>query len=183
MATGPLEGHSSPWGSLVRRKPEQTFADVQATIRNLSSLDMITLATMYRIDRFDAEDTGGGGDGPKPKHSVSDPVGNRVVAKLSGRKTSDPVGSAAKEIETTVFQMRRQSEILVQQREFILNPRDRHRDNVIQHCEACLREVACTTNDRIRSGFCYQCYRAWLAQGKPNRVQFCLSIQANTETT
>lgn len=39
-------------------------------------------------------------------------------------------------------------------------------------CLACLREVQGTAVDRIRSGYCFACYRAWLREGKPDRLRF-----------
>ena len=156
----------------MRRKPEVVHQDVQAIIRNLTSFDLVTLSAMSRIDKFEATDVGSSSEGPKPKHSVSDPVGARVVAKLSGRKVHDPVGSAVKEIDRAIFEIRRQTEVLNQQREYVLNPRERHKDNYIQHCEACEREVAGTSNDRIRSGYCASCYNVWIREGRPSRVEF-----------
>ena len=136
---------------------------------------------MSRIDKFEATDVGSSSEGPKPKHSVSDPVGARVVAKLSGRKLHDPVGSAVKEIDRAIFEMRRATEVLNQQREFVLNPRERHKDNYIEHCVGCEREIACTPNDRPRQGFCAQCYRAWRKEGEPNKASFALRIRESAE--
>lgn len=165
----------------MRRKPELVHQDVQAICRNLSRFNLPTLAQLSRIDRFEATDGGSASEGPKPKHSVSDPVGNRVIAKLSGKVVADPVGKAVKEIERTLAEMRRQSEILLQQLDYATNPRERHKDHVIQHCAACDREVAGTSSDRIRSGYCFECYREWLKLGKPNRTQFESMIQARVE--
>ena len=161
----------------MRRKPEQVHQDVQATIRNLSAFTLVSLAEMARIDKFEATDVGSSSEGPKPKHSISDPVGARVVAKLSGRKVNDPVGSACKEIDRALFEIRRQSEVLTQQLEFVLNPRDRHRASHIETCIACEREIACTPNDRPRAGLCYEDYRRWLKEDKPNKTSFALRIR------
>jgi len=165
----------------LRRRPEVVHQDVQAIVRNLSGLDLITLAAFQRIDKYEATQTGGSSEGPKPKHSISDPTGNRVVAKLSGRKVHDPVGQAIKEIDSTIFQIRRMTEVLCQQRDYVLNPRERHKDNIIQHCEACGREVAGTSSDRLRSGYCLKDYKSWLGEGKPSRTQFESKIKALSE--
>lgn len=50
-------------------------------------------------------------------------------------------------------------------------------DHIADHgpggtCLACLREVKGTSVDRIRSGYCPACYRAWLRDGKPDRLRF-----------
>lgn len=39
-------------------------------------------------------------------------------------------------------------------------------------CLACHRKVEGTANDRLRSGYCAACYRAWLRDGKPDRLRF-----------
>lgn len=39
-------------------------------------------------------------------------------------------------------------------------------------CAACLRPVANTPSDRIRSGYCGACYMAWTREGRPERVAF-----------
>ena len=166
----------------MRRKPEIVFQDVQATIRNLSAFTLVSLAEMARIDKFEATDVGSSSEGPKPKHSISDPVGARVVAKLSGRKVSDPVGNAVKEIDRALFEMRRASEVLTQQMSYVLNPRERHRAMTTPQCAACGRDVAGTSNDRIRSGYGYGCYRDWLKEGKPNRTAFEARIRESGET-
>ena len=158
------------------------FQDVQAIIRNLQSFDLVTLSAMSRIDKFEATDVGSSSEGPKPKHSVSDPVGARVVAKLSGRKVHDPVGSAVKEIDRAIFEIRRQTEVLNQQREYVLNPRERHRANFVETCIICEREIACTPNDRPRAGMCYEDYRKWLKEGKPNKTSFALRIREAAQT-
>lgn len=165
----------------MRRKPDIVFQDVTAIHRNLAKFDLPTLSALARIDRFNPNDTGSSSEGPKPKHSVSDPVGNRVVAKLSGRTTPDPVGKTVKEIDRELMDIRRRSEILVQQLDFVLNPRDRHKDNYVAHCEACRREVACTTNDRLRSGYCMKDYREWVSLGRPDRLQFELMVRERSQ--
>ena len=165
----------------MRRKPEQVHQDVQATIRNLSAFTLVSLAEMARIDKFEATDVGSSSEGPKPKHSISDPVGARVVAKLSGRKVSDPVGSAVKEIDRAIFDMRRASEVMLQQLEYVRNPRERHRAMTTPQCGACGRDVAATPNDRIRSGYCASCYNKWLREGKPSRTSFEARIRESGE--
>lgn len=155
----------------MKRKPDVIHQDVLFIRKQLERFTLPVLAQMHRIDRYEATDVSGSGE-LKPKNTISDPVGNKVVSILSGRNQADPVGKAAKDIERELHEMRRRVEILVQQLDFVLNPRDRHKDNVIIHCAACEREVAGTTNDRIRSGYCQACYREWLRQGKPNRGHF-----------
>lgn len=42
----------------------------------------------------------------------------------------------------------------------------------ISECEACGRTVAGTPTDRLRSGYCDACRKAWDRAGRPDRVQF-----------
>ena len=143
--------------------------------------DLPTLADMARINKFEASDVGSSGEGPKPKHSISDPTGSHVVAKLSGRRIHDPVGSASKEVDRAIFEIRRKTEVLIQQLAYVQNPRERLRETMVATCEACGRIVACTSSDRLRSGYCFGCYRKHLAMGKPNRTQFAAQIRDELE--
>ena len=172
------------------RRPEVIYEDLKAIARNLGMFDLPTLADMARINKFEASDVGSSGEGPKPKHSISDPTGSRISSKYSSKKGDppfkrtkihDPVGSASKEVDRAIFEIRRKTEVLIQQLAYIQNPRDRLRELMVANCEACLRIVACTSSDRLRSGFCYQDYRKWLSLGKPNRTQFIAQIQADQE--
>ena len=55
---------------------------------------------------------------------------------------------------------------------FVVDVADRKRESTIIYCEACEREIAGTTNDRVRSGYCSACFQAWNRAGKPYRTQF-----------
>ena len=41
-------------------------------------------------------------------------------------------------------------------------------DDLEHHCRACARMVAGTDQDRLRTGFCTACYRAWARAGRPS---------------
>jgi hypothetical protein len=154
-------------GKKMKRKPERIFEDIKTIRKGLDKLTLPTLAQLSRIDRYEADDVGGS-SGPKPKNQVSDPTGNRVAAK----RTVDPVGDAVKAIDSRLFNMAREMQTLLQQLDYALNPRDRHRQSAVIHCGACEREVAGTNSDRLRSGYCFSCYRKWIAQERPNRGAF-----------
>jgi hypothetical protein len=53
---------------------------------------------------------------------------------------------------------------------------DRHshvrREDPAGHCQACSRWVEGTEADRVRSGYCPACYRAWLRADRPDRARF-----------
>ena len=161
----------------MTRKAERIYEDVKVIKTALDRLSLPTLAQLNRIDKYQADDVSGGGSGPKPKNSISDPTGNRVAA----RRTPDPVGDACKSIDRRIFAIAKEMQTLVQQLDFVLNPRDRHRETQVIHCAACEREVAGTANDRLRSGYCYQCYRKWLKEGQPSRVLFERQQRESTE--
>jgi hypothetical protein len=40
------------------------------------------------------------------------------------------------------------------------------------HCQRCAVWVAGTANDRIKSGYCERCYKAWQRAGNPDRALF-----------
>ena len=79
---------------------------------------------------------------------------------------------AIKSIDSRIFNMAREFQTLLQQLDYALNPRERHRASAVIHCGACEREVAGTASDRLRSGYCFSCYRKWIAQERPNRGAF-----------
>ena len=168
------------------RKPEVIYADISAIMKNLGMFDLPTLADMARINKFEASDVGSSGEGPKPKHSISDPTGSKIASRYSSKKGDppfkrttipDPVGSASKEVDRAIFEIRRKTEVLIQQLAYVQNPRERLRETMVANCEACGRIVACTSSDRLRSGFCFKDYRTWLGLGKPNRTQFIATVQ------
>jgi hypothetical protein len=151
----------------MKRKPERIYEDVKSLKKGLDRLTLATLAELARIDRYQADDVGGS-SGPKPKNQVSDPTGNKVAAK----RTPDPVGDAVKAIDRRLSTMAREMQTLMQQLDYALNPRARHRETAVIYCQACEREVAGTASDRLRSGYCFSCYRKWIAQERPNRGAF-----------
>lgn len=40
------------------------------------------------------------------------------------------------------------------------------------HCQRCSTWVSGSSTDRIKSGYCERCYKAWQRAGNPDRVQF-----------
>lgn len=151
----------------MKRKPERIYQDVKTIRKGLDKLTLPVLAELARIDKYAADDVSGSG-GMKPKNQISDPTGNRVAAST----TPDPVGDAIKSIDSRIFNMAREFQTLLQQLDYALNPRERHRASAVIHCGACEREVAGTASDRLRSGYCFSCYRKWIAQERPNRGAF-----------
>jgi len=162
----------------MRRKPEAVHADVLRARKNLERFTLASLANLARIDKFEVWDVTGGGGGPKPKNAISDPVGNKV-ASIGAEQ--DPVGKAVKSIERTLFEIARQTDILVQQLAYVTDPRQRQADaDRVVHCEACKREVAATRSDRLRSGYCSACYTRWIRENKPYRGTFEQSVREGT---
>ena len=49
------------------------------------------------------------------------------------------------------------------------------------HCQRCAVWVAGTAKDRIKSGYCERCYKAWQRAGNPDRVLFNGSDQGEDD--
>lgn len=162
----------------MKRKPEDIRADIDRIRHNLQKFDIAVLKELQRIDRFEVWE-GSSGGGPKPKNAVSDPTGNRVAMRMDGRLERDPVGKAVKQIDTAIFNMARQTETLLAQLTFILDPKARKEPEAkTAYCQACGRVVEATRADRLRSGYCTRDYTRWIREGRPSRTQFELAIRA-----
>lgn len=113
--------------------------------------------------------------GPRGKGSVSDPTLSAVIR--SEERMSDPIWEAVRDIATTLSDLASLSESIDAKLRFIASgPTDKQL--VVHKCLACDREVMGTPSDRIRSGMCFACYRAWLREGRPYRDGFFRKIKA-----
>jgi hypothetical protein len=108
--------------------------------------------------------------------SHNDPVGNSVAARLDSKHLeTDPVFQAVKKLAECLGEMADLARRSEQHARFVLETKERTKEAQIVHCEACLREVANTPNDRLRSGYCPMCYMAWIRAGRPYRLTFEIS--------
>jgi hypothetical protein len=162
----------------MKRKPEVILKDLELIRRGLDKFTLPILAHLHRIDRYTPTGTESS-SGPKPKNTISDPTGNAVANTY---RPNDPVGRAIKTIDATISALVKDIQILNEQLDYVMNPERRVPvESQIPQCAACLRDVAATKNDRLRSGYCQSCYRKWLGLGKPYRGQFEADIRAEAD--
>ena len=114
-------------------------------------------------------------DGPRTKGAVSNPTLNAVVRNMSGNTTQDPIFDAVKDLAHILSNIADLSQKADDRIRFITDTTSRIKDVQVINCEACLREVAGTKSDRLRSGYCQACYQAWYRSGMGYRLTFELS--------
>jgi len=114
-------------------------------------------------------------DGPRTKGAVSNPTLNAVIRSMSGTNPQDPIFDAVKDLAHILSNIADLSRKADDRIRFITDTTSRIKDVQVIHCEACLREVAGTKSDRLRSGYCQACYQAWYREGMGYRLTFELS--------
>jgi hypothetical protein len=114
-------------------------------------------------------------DGPRTKGAVSNPTLNAVMRSMSGVTPQDPIFDAVKDLAHILSNIADLSQKADDRIRFITDTTSRIKDVQVIHCEACLREVAGTKSDRLRSGYCQACYQAWYREGMGYRLTFELS--------
>ena len=114
-------------------------------------------------------------DGPRTKGAVSNPTLNAVVRSMSGNTTQVPIFDAVKDLAHILSNIADLSQKADDRIRFITDTTSRIKDVQVINCEACLREVAGTKSDRLRSGYCQACYQAWYRSGMGYRLTFELS--------
>ena len=114
-------------------------------------------------------------DGPRTKGAVSNPTLNAVMRSMSGITPQDPIFDAVKDLAHILSNIADLSQKADDRIRFITDTTSRIKDVQVIHCEACLREVAGTKSDRLRSGYCQACYQAWYREGMGYRLTFELS--------
>ena len=161
----------------MKRKAEVIYRDLEFIRRGLDRFTLPVLSHLSKIDKY-APTSGSSGSGPGPKNSISDPVGNAVANRV---RINDPVGQTIKGIDSSIAELVRDVEILIQKLDYVLDPSRRVPvEAQIPECSACGRKVMATSADRLRSGYCFSCYRRWLGQGKPLRGAFEAKIRAES---
>ena len=114
-------------------------------------------------------------DGPRTKGAVSNPTLNAVIRSMSGVTPQDPIFDAVKDLAHILSNIADLSQKADDRIRFITDTTSRIKDVQVINCEACLREVAGTKSDRLRSGYCQACYQAWYRSGMGYRLTFELS--------
>ena len=113
----------------------------------------------------------------------SDPTASAVAHRLDSKFTeNDPVFAAVKKMAQCLREMADLAITVENQARFVLEAKERAKESKIAYCGACGREVAGTSNDRLRSGYCGRDYMAWLRAGKPYRMTFEIEVRDSLET-
>jgi hypothetical protein len=114
---------------------------------------------------------------------ISRPVENAVIARehtldstirnIDGTDIRIPRGMTVVDEQLRVIEAAfTMIELELSQIEAPLTRKDAPARTNISECEACGRTVAGTPTDRLRSGYCDACRKAWDRAGRPDRVQF-----------
>jgi hypothetical protein len=162
----------------VSRNAERIIRDVQRINQMTSALpDKVIVELVRRGGK--AESPAKSGDRVSvARGSYNDPTGDAVAHRLdSDRLETDPVFQAVKKMAQCLREMADLARRVEHHARFVLETKERNKEAEIVHCAACLREVANTPNDRLRSGYCPMDYMRWLRAGKPYRLTFEISIR------
>jgi len=157
--------------------------DIQSALKTLTALKPALIELFVQRAGKRAESDASPERTPKSKGSYSDPTASAVMRLMSGRKVSDPIFDAVKEIAQTLNDMAALSNRIDNLVQFVTEGAERSKIAAIHYCGACEREVTGTKSDRIKSGYCEACYRQWLREGKPYRNLFEISrkVSKNSE--
>jgi hypothetical protein len=149
--------------------------DLERIRKTLDSLTPTLVSDLVRRSRYTPTPPRPEGKGASGTHS--DPTLASVVRSMSGGNLSDPIGDSVREIAHALNDAAKLMEKIEQRVAFIYNTEDKAKRPSTARCEACDREVMCTPNDRVRSGYCQSCYRMWNKLGRPYRLGFETSIR------
>lgn len=103
------------------------------------------------------------------------PTETTAIAELTHpNHEGDPVRILCEEILAHMVEAHGALAAMKQKYELIVDLEDelKGRKSTVGSCRRCSRTVPGTPDDRIRSGYCEACYRAWLRAGRPERQQF-----------
>lgn len=137
----------------------------------VKSLDDFALADLHRRAQHPARDAYGAG---QPDVSVTasaelTSVERAADAQGFGRPIADPVLKLLTAVFHELDEVVRHAARMESKRKLIHRAsRTTGRPSSLQgECMCCGRAVAGSHSDRLRSGYCEPCYRAWLDAGKP----------------
>lgn len=115
--------------------------------------------------------------GPKGKGTVTDPTLSAVIRSM-GKRADDPIYDTVQRIARTLADVATLCQDIDQMVAYVTTVKEFEQVKTIAYCQACGREVAGTSSDRIRSGYCMADYQAWTRKGRPYRTQFEAEIKA-----
>lgn len=162
----------------MSRNAERIIRDLQRITKMTSSLPDKTIVELVRRGGKSESPLKSGDRVKVSRGSYNDPTGDAVANRLDGKHLeSDAVFHAVKKMAQCLREMADLARSVENHARFVLEVKERTKEAEIVHCEACRREVANTSNDRLRSGYCPMHYMAWLRAGKPYRMAFEISIR------
>lgn len=139
---------------------------------------ILTDARLREIERRAKESAqpdgyGRGGDSVRSS-DVADPTGTCVVELAEHHHVTDPQMVAFGIIERELGAMAKSADRISKAWSVVQYVGDgrRGRETTLGACNACLRAVANSANDRIVNGYCPACRMAWVRAGRPDRVAF-----------
>jgi hypothetical protein len=161
----------------MSRAADKMIRDAKRTRSTLDVLSDALLADLVRRAGTRATSEPTESTGPRGKGHYSDPTLSAVTKKMSKGTVADPVWDSVRDIATMLDDMASLCQRIDQRVRFVTETGERAKESTIIHCNACEREVAGTSRDRIRSGYCQACYASWIRAGRPYRAVFEIKIR------
>ncbi len=156
--------------------------DIERVAKTLSVLPNRTIVELVRRAGKAESPYRSGDRVTVSRGSHTDPTANAVANRLdSKRPETDLVYEAVKSMAVNLSKMADLAVSIEQSARFVLEVKERSKEAQVVHCGACGREVANTSNDRLRSGYCPRHYMAWLRAGKPYRLSFEIEVRNSLE--
>lgn len=160
----------------VSRNAERIIRDIKRIDQMIKAFPDQTIVELVRRGGKKESPVKSGDRVSVNRGSHNDPTGDSVAARLdSSHPETDAVFLAVKKMAECLREMADLARRAEQHARFVLETKERTKEAEIVHCQACLREVANTPNDRLRSGYCAADYMAWLRDGRPYRLTFEIS--------
>lgn len=150
-------------------------------IEVLTVFDDDVLKTIEYRSQLSAEPDGfpGGGSSDRSAGEISDSTGNAALRLIEGHLDPDIQQHSMVVIASSFAAMWKSLEEAERSWDVILHVSEsiRGRQTALGSCQACLRDdVPNVGNDRIRSGYCQPCYKAWCrtdqGHGRQDRLAF-----------
>ena len=156
----------------VSRNAEHMTRDVARITQTLTPLTPAVIAGLARRAGKSEPPSRSGDKVGVAKGTHSDPTATAVIQSMSSKKVDDAVYEAVKSIAVDLKAMADLAMHIDQKVRFVTETAQRAKDSDIIYCGACNREVAGTSADRLRSGYCRSDYERWVRLGKPYRATF-----------
>jgi len=103
-----------------------------------------------------------------------DPLLATALARIEHQETDDFLKQQLKEIFGTMSEISGHCKRIHRMRSVVINAgaKLKNRQSTLSQCQCCERDVLNTPDDRIVSGYCGACLKAWDRAGRPDRLPF-----------